>query len=141
MTCLWAGVARKISWTSRRISAARISRSPACSDREHTERLQHLVTFIENEHLDSGSVQSLVTNQSIQSTGGSDNDVRALCLVLQDFLVLLDGGSTVKDTGLDGGHVLGESGKFVLDLEGQFSGVTENDARDLAVDGFQLLQG
>lgn len=123
------------------MSTAHVSRSPTCSDRRHTERLQHLVTFIENKHLDGGSVQSLVSNQSVQSTGGSDNDVRALCLVLQDFLVLLDGGSTVKDTGLDGGHVLGESGKFVLDLEGQFSGVTENDARDLAVDGFQLLQG
>jgi hypothetical protein len=114
---------------------------PSFSSPPPTKLLQHLVTLVQNKHLDGRSVQGLVSNQSVQSTRSSDDNVRALGLVLQDLLVLLDRGSTVKDTRLDVGHVLCETGKLVLDLEGQFSGVTENDARDLAVDGLELLQG
>jgi hypothetical protein len=35
--------------------------------------------------------------------------------------------------------VLGEAGILVFYLEGEFTGVAENENRDLAVDRFQLL--
>ena len=66
--------------------------------------------------------------------------MRTLGLVSQDLLVGLDGGTSVKDRGPDIGHVLGEPVELVLDLESQFSGVTENDGRDLSVDRLELLK-
>jgi hypothetical protein len=62
--------------------------------------------------------------------------VWALLLVVQDLLVGRDGGTTVKDTGSDICHELGETSELVTDLVGKFSGVAQNDNRDFSVDGF-----
>ena len=105
-----------------------------------TELLQHLVTLVQDEHLDLGSIEALVSGQSVHSSRGTDDDVRALGLVGQDLLVGLDGGTSVKDRGPDVGHVLGEPVELVLDLERQFSGVTENEGRDFAIDRLELLK-
>jgi hypothetical protein len=85
--------------------------------------------------LDLARVQLLLSNQSSQSARGSDDDVGASLLLGELLVVGGDGGSTIEDLGSDIGHELGESSELVLDLVGQFSGVTEDDDRDLAVDG------
>jgi hypothetical protein len=91
--------------------------------------------------LDGGAVESLVPDKGVESTGSSNDDVRALVLGLEDLGVGLDGGSTVKDRGPELGHELGESGVLVLDLVGELSGVAENDDGDLSIDGLDLLEG
>ena len=105
-----------------------------------TELLQHLVTLVQDEHLDLRTVKALVTGQSVHPSGSTDNDVRALGLVGQDLLVSLDRGTSVKDRSPDVGHVLGEPVELVLDLESQLSGVTQDDGRNLSVDGLELLE-
>ena len=90
---------------------------------------------------DSSTVERLVSNEGVQSTGRSDDDVRASGLVLEELLVDLDGRSSVEYSGSYIGHVLAESGVFVLDLVRELSGMTENDDRDLPVDGLDLLEG
>jgi hypothetical protein len=86
------------------------------------------------------SLEALVPNEGVEATGGTDHDVRALVLGLEEVLVDLDGRSTVEDTGADVGHVLGETGVLVLDLVGELTSVAEDDDRDLAVDGLDLLK-
>jgi len=85
--------------------------------------------------LDLGSVQLLFPDQSHHSSWGTDDNVWALFLVGEQFLVGRDGGSTVEYTGSDIGHELGETSKLVSDLVSQFSRVAENDDRDLSIDG------
>lgn len=82
-----------------------------------------------------------VTDESVETTGRSDNDVRVSVLVLQNLGVLLDGRATVKDAGLDVGHILGEPVVLVADLEGQLTGVAHDQNRALAGDGLDLLEG
>ena len=108
---------------------------------ELTELLEELVALIENEVLDGGSVESLVPDESVESSRSSDDDVRALVLGLEDLDVVLDLGSSVEDRSSKVGHELGESSVLVLDLVGELSGVAENDDGDLSIDGLDLLKG
>lgn len=105
-----------------------------------TGLVEHLVTLIKNEDANASETQSLVADQSLETTGGTDNDVRASVLALESLDVVLDGSTTVEDTGLDVGHVLAESVVLVSDLVGQLTSVTHNNNRDLAVDGLNLLK-
>lgn len=98
-----------------------------------TELFEHLVTLVKDKVLDLGSVELLVTDKCHHTTGGSDNDVRALFLVGKDFLVGRDGCSTVEHRGAHIGHVLGETSKLVADLVGEFTSVAENDDGNLAI--------
>ena len=95
---------------------------------------QHLVTLVENEVLDLRGVELLVADERHHTTRGTDNNVRALLLGSKDLLVGRDRSSTVENRGADLGHVLGETGKLVADLVREFTGVTENNNADLAVD-------
>lgn len=76
MTCFWVGVARKISWTSRRISDLWLS---VCtrfgSPGPHTNLVEHLVTLIENEHLDTSQSELLLSHQRVHAAWRSDNDM------------------------------------------------------------------
>lgn len=107
----------------------------------HINLVEDLVTLIDDKGLDVAESQVLVSDQGVQSAGGSDNDVGGGLLVLDQLNVLLDGGTSIEDGGLDVGQVLGESGVLVHDLVGQLSGVTQNDNGALAGHGLQLLQG
>jgi len=60
---------------------------------------------------------------------------------LEEFLILLDGSSTIEDGSADIRHVLGESEVLVADLEGEFAGVAEYDDRDTVFCWVELLEG
>ena len=105
-----------------------------------TNGIQHLVTLIENEDLDVVESKSLVTNKSIQSTGCRDDDMWVSVLVLQDFHIFLDGGSTVKHSGLHIRKVSTEAVVFILDLICQLSSMTHNQDRCLTGDWIDLLK-
>lgn len=106
-----------------------------------TNLVKHLVTLIEHEGLDMAQRQLLVTNKSIQATGGADNDVRVGLSARQLLNVLLDGGTTVEHGGLDIREILGEASILVLDLVSQLTSVAHDENRGLSSDGLQLVEG
>lgn len=106
----------------------------------HVNLLEHLVTLVEYKVLDTARLDTLVSDQGVQPTRSTDNDVRALRLVLENGLVVGDGCTTVEDGGSNFGHVLGESSVFVLDLEGKLSSVAEHDDGSLSIDWLDLLK-
>lgn len=83
----------------------------------------------------------LVSNESIESTRGGDNDVGVRLLVLQQLGVLLDRGSTIEDSGLNIWHVLAEACVLVLDLVGKLTSMAHNQYRGLSCNGIDLLEG
>lgn len=108
--------------------------------KKSTNLVEHLVTLIEDEALNVAEAELLVSDQGVQTTGSGDNDVRVSLLVGKELNVFLHGGTAVEDSGLDVGHVLCESGVFVLDLVGELTGVAHNEDRGLTLDGLHLLQ-
>ncbi len=107
----------------------------------HVDLLEDLVTLVNDKVLDTRNLERLVTNKGVHTARSTDNDVRALGLVLEHGLVLGDGCTTVDDTGADIGHVLGKTGVLVADLVGELTSVAEDDDGNLAVDGLDLLKG
>jgi len=107
----------------------------------HIDLLEDLVALINNKVLNTRDLEALVADESVHSTGGTDNDVRALGLVLKHGLVFGDGRASVDNTGADIGHVLGETGVLVSDLIGKLASVAKNKDGDFAVDGLDLLKG
>ena len=107
----------------------------------HVDLLKDLVALINDKVLNTGDLETLVTDESVHTTGGTDNDVRALGLVLEHSLVLGDGCASVDNTGADIGHVLGETSILVSDLVGKLSSVAENEDGDFAIDRLDLLEG
>lgn len=106
-----------------------------------TNLVKHLVTLIEDKCLDVAQRKLLVTDQRIQTTGSSDNDVGVSILVGQKLDILLQRNTTEENGSLDIGQVLGETGVLVLDLVGQLAGVAHNQDRALARNGLQLVEG
>jgi hypothetical protein len=82
----------------------------------------------------------LVSYKSIQSTRGRNDDVWVGIFVLENLGILLDGSSTVEDSGLYIGHIFAESSVFVLNLICKFTGVTHDKDGGLASDWFDLLE-
>ena len=105
-----------------------------------TNLVKHLVTLIKNESLDVAERQFLIPNQVVETTGGRDHNVRVSLLVLEELNVLLDGGTTVEDGGLNVGKILGETSVLILNLVGQFTGVAHDKDLTLAGDGLQLVK-
>lgn len=105
-----------------------------------TGLVEHLVTLVKHKDADASKTEGLVADQSLETTGGADNDVRASVFALESLDVVLDGSTTVEDTSLDVRHVLAESVVLVSDLVGQLTSVAHDDNRDLAVDGLDLLK-
>jgi hypothetical protein len=93
---------------------------------QHTNLVEHLVTLVEHETLDVAEAQVLVANQSVQATGGGDDNVRVSLLVCKDVDVVLDGGTAVEDCSSDIRKVLAETCVLVLDLEGQLASVAHD---------------
>lgn len=108
--------------------------------RKRTDLVEHLVTLIENEGLDVAKGQLLVTDERVETTGGGDDDVGVGLLVGQGLDVLLDRGTTVEDSSLDVGQVLGETGVLVLDLVGELTGVAHDQDLAFTRDGLQLVK-
>lgn len=106
-----------------------------------TNLVKHLVTLIEDEGLDVAQGELLVTDQSVQTTGGGDNDVGVSLFVREDLDVLLNGGATVEDTGLDVGKILREASVLVLNLVRKLTSVAHDEDLALAGNGLELVKG
>lgn len=83
----------------------------------------------------------LVTDESVQATWGSNNDVWVGVLVLEKLCILGDWSSSIEDSGLNLWHVLAEPGVLVLDLVGELTSVAHNEDGALASDWLDLLEG
>lgn len=85
-------------------------------------------------------VQNLVPGEGVQTAGGGDNDVWAFAFVAENFGVFGHWGATIECANSNVGHVFGESGVFVFDLEGKFASVAEDENSNLAVYRLKLLK-
>jgi hypothetical protein len=110
------------------------------SEARPTRLLQHLVALIKNEDTNASKSKCLVPNQSLKSTGSTDNDMGAGIFVLDSFNVLVDGSTAIEDASLDVGHVFTKSVVLIANLVGQLTSVTHDDNRGLAINGLNLLQ-
>ena len=115
-----------------------------CTSRENacklTRLVQHLVAFIKDEDANATKAQGLVSDESLETTRGSHDDVGASILILQDLHVGLDGSTTVKDASGDLGHVLAESIVLIANLVGQLARVAHDNNGDFSVDRLDLLE-
>ena len=66
-----------------------------------TNLVEHLVTLVEYESLNTAKAKLLIAHKSIEATWSRDYDVRVRILVGQEFNVLLNWDTTVEDGGLD----------------------------------------
>ena len=69
-----------------------------------TQLLKHLVALVQDEVLDVFQIQLLALDESQESTGSSDDDVRAVGL--QDLLVLGDGETAEENADLKDGNII-----------------------------------
>lgn len=90
---------------------------------------------------DVGGIQKLVSSESIKATRGSDDNVGAASLVLEQFCVLGDGRAAVENGSANVGHVLGKPAVLVLDLVRELARMAENDHGHFPVYRFELLEG
>lgn len=90
--------------------------------------------------LDVFGIQYFVSGKSIQSTRCGDNDVGTLVLVAEQFGVLGYRCTAVESADTNIGHVLGEASVFIFDLEGEFTGVAEDEDRYFSINRFELLK-
>ena len=99
----------------------------------HLERFQDAIALIEDEMLDVVELEGLLLGKAEDTTGSTDDDVRAV--VLENVAVGLDGDTTVEDGGLDLRQVLGETLILVSDLEGKLASVAEDEDGNLVLTG------
>ena len=90
----------------------------------HVKLVQHFVTLVEDEMLQLAQVEVVATNQRQKATWSAYEDLRGILLQLLD--VLGDGLSTVHDINIYLRQVLSEPVILLLDLKGQFSGMTHH---------------
>lgn len=105
-----------------------------------TRGVKHLVTLIKNEDANAAKTESLVADESLETTRSTNNDMGASFLVLQSLHIGLDRGTTVEDTSLDVGHVLAETVVLITDLVGQLTCVAHDDDSNLAIHRLNLLK-
>jgi hypothetical protein len=79
--------------------------------------------------LQVGKTKVTVTDESVDTSGSSDDNVRVSLLVAKGFNVLLHGCSTVEDTNLYVGQELGETVVLIPDLVGKFTSVAHDENR------------
>ena len=90
--------------------------------------------------LDTLCVETLVPSERVKTARGSDDDMGALS-GLEEFLILLNGSSSIEDDSADIGHVLGKSEVLIADLEGEFASMAEDNDRDPVLCWVELLEG
>ena len=101
-----------------------------------TNLIQHFIAFIENEDFDISEAKLLLSDQSVQTSRSSDNDMRVGVLVGKGFDILLHWCASIKDCCLHFREIFAEPGIFVLDLVCEFTGVTHD--KDCALAGHRL---
>jgi len=92
----------------------------------HVGLVKHLVALIEDEVLQIGEAEVPVADESVDTAGGTDNNVGVRVLVAKKLDVRLNGCSAVEDTNPDIGQELGETVVLVPDLVGQLTSVAHD---------------
>lgn len=82
-----------------------------------------------------------IPDQTIQTSRRGNDDMGTGIRVLDQFDILLDRRAAVKHGSPHFRQVLAESRVLVSDLEGQFTGVAENEDSDFPIHGLDLLEG
>lgn len=113
---------------------------PKLKGRRLTKLLEHFVALVQSKVFDILGIQNLVSSEGIQATRSSHNNVWAPVLVTKDFRVLLYGSTAIEGVDPYVRHVLGKPRVLVLDLEGEFTGVTQDNDGNFAIHRLQLLQ-
>lgn len=97
---------------------------------------KHLIGLIENEHLHGIGLQETTLDHVVDTTGSTDNDLRA---VLESLHVVANAGTTNAGVALDA-HEVTDSDDDLLDLLGQLTGRGENEGLALLEVGVDLLE-
>ena len=108
-----------------------------------TGLVKHLIALIKDEVLQIGKAEVPVADESVDTAGGTNNNVGVSVLVGKKLDVRLDGCSAVEDTDPDIGQELGETVVLVPDLVGQLTSVAHDQNRGDTRLGLlvHLLQG
>lgn len=101
----------------------------------HTLALEHFVALVKNKMFGILNLEVILFDKGFYSTRGSDNDMQASVLVLEDGLIRCNGFAAIEHFCADVGHVLAESGVFSFDQASEFARVAQYDDRNLAWDG------
>lgn len=97
---------------------------------------QHLIGLIKNEHLHGVGLEETALDHVVDTTGGTDNDLRTL---LESLHVITDGGTT--DTGVAlNVHEVTDGDNDLLDLLGQLTGWGKDEGLALLDVGVKLLE-
>jgi len=91
----------------------------------HLDVVQERVALIKDKALELANVKILLVDQLLNTTGSTNDDVRAVCL--EDILVLLNRDTAEEDLGLDLREVLGEAKELLANLEGKLTSVAQDD--------------
>ena len=105
-----------------------------------TKLFEHFVALVQDEVLDFGGIENLISDEGVETAGGGDHNVRALGLVSESVGVLRHRSATEERVDADVWHVLRETRVLVLNLVCELARVAKNNDRDLAVDRLELLQ-
>jgi len=110
----------------------------------HVERFQNTITFVQNEVLDVVQLERLLPGEAQDTAGRAHHNVRTI--ILDNISVRLDGDTTVEDSSLHLGKVLGEPLILMSNLEGELSCMTQDQDTDLILSRregirIQLMKG
>ena len=96
--------------------------------RAHGHVVKHLVALVQNEHLQVVQRQSLVADQSQDTSGRTHYNVRSL-VTLEQLLLHSDGLASVDHLSSHVGHELGKTSEFALDLVSKLTSVAHDQGR------------
>ena len=105
-----------------------------------TNLVQHFIAFIEDEDFNISKAKLLLSDQRIKTTRSSDDDMRVSIFVGKGFDILLHWCASVKDCCLHFWEIFAEPGVLVLNLVGEFTGVTHDKDCALARHRLDLLK-
>ncbi len=97
---------------------------------------KHFIGLIENKHLHGVGLQESALDHILDTTGSTDNDLRAL---LKRLHIITDAGTTNAGMALNV-HEVSDSDHDLLDLLGQLTGRGENQSLALLDVGVKLLE-
>ena len=96
--------------------------------RSHGHVVEHLVTLVQNEHLQVVQGEGLVANQRQDTPGRTHNNVRCF-VALEQLLLHSDGLTAIDHLSSRLAHELGKTSKFALDLVGELARVAHDQSR------------
>jgi hypothetical protein len=107
---------------------------------DHANCFQHLVTFVQDKVFHTADTEIFISDESVETPGGGDDNMRTCILVANQFEIFLERRSAVENRCSDFRHIFSEPGIFIANLKRQLTSMTQYENRDFAVDRLNLLQ-